>query len=131
MIQMVIISALIICVLYFMFRKSYFKEGLENQGGASSPNSTNGVAGNASTYAANIKSEAIKLHDTLLVSKYKKDYENVIMDMDDYVDNLMLQTLLNIDTSDRKKALDDLTTLNTLNESKTTLNKIMSFIDGK
>ena len=67
-----------------------------------------------------------QIQDTLLISKYRTDYENVITDMDDLVDNLMLKTVLSVDPSNPQKTLDE---LNSLNESKTSLENVMKFID--
>jgi hypothetical protein len=94
-----------ICVLtYLVFRNVNFKEGLENSTSSSSSttpsttsSTTSGVAGGAAAYAANIKEQVIKIQDTTLISKYRADYENVVINMDDLVNNLMLQVTLNID----------------------------------
>ena len=63
-------------------------------------NSVNSIAANAATYAASIKSQMILLQDELLISKYKKDYENVIINMDDYVNMLILKQVLKIKPND-------------------------------
>ena len=111
-----------------LFRNVHLKEGMENKDQTpSSDNSNNGVAGNASTYAANIKATAIKLQDTALITKYRSDYENVVLNLDDLVDNLMLQTALNVD---RKNPIVSLNDLVTLNNSKLALNNVMKFIDS-
>ena len=52
---------------------------------------TNGVAGNAAAYAAQLKSAVIKSQDELLISKYRSDYENAVLNLDDYLNNMMLQ----------------------------------------
>jgi hypothetical protein len=118
-----------ICILtYIVFRNVNFKEGLENKSSTSSTttSSTSGVAGGAATYAANIKEQVIKLQDTTLISKYRADYENVVINMDDLVNNLMLQVTLNIDQS---KPEDGLEKLAKLNQAKAALNSVMKFID--
>jgi len=120
-----------ICILtYIVFRSVNFQEGLENnKSGTSSSTSTstsNGVAGGASSYAANVKTEVIKLQDELLVSKYRTDYENVVINMDDLVNNLMLKTTLTIDQSNPRGSL---MVLASLGQSKAALNEVMKFID--
>lgn len=112
------------CVLtFFIFRSvdSNNKEGLEN-----APSTEGGVAGNAAAYGANIKTQAIKLQDTVLISKYRTDYETVVINLSDLVDNLMLQTTLTIDHS---KPHDGLAKLVGLNNAKAALNNVMKFID--
>ena len=112
-----------ICLLvYIIYRTINKKEGLENK----STNSNNGYAGNAEKYGNNLKTMSTQIQDTLLISKYRTDYENVITDMDDLVDNLMLKTVLSVDPSNPQKTLDE---LNSLNESKTSLENVMKFID--
>ena len=118
-----------ICILtYFVFRNINFKEGLENNDSktTSTSTTTNGVAGGAAAYAANIKEKVIKIQDTTLISKYRADYENVVINMDDLVNNLMLQVTLNIDQS---KPEASLAKLGQLNLAKAALNNVMKFID--
>ena len=120
-----------VCILiYIVFRSVNFQEGLENNkpgsSSSSSTTSSNGVAGGASSYAANVKTEAIKLQDELLVSKYRTDYENVVINMDDLVSNLMLKITLTIDQS---KPQEGLSKLAALGQVKAALNSVMKFID--
>ena len=123
-----------ICILiYFIFSNIGVKEGLETETKSttsSTSNTTvdtsNGVAGNAAAYAANIKAQAIKLQDTTLVSKYRADYENVIINLDDLVNNVMLQICLNIDQSKPEAGFAKLAQLNL---AKAGLNNVMKFID--
>ena len=142
---------LAICFVgYLLFRNLDFKEGFGSGSSSSSSSTkvpsksdtssstssssttanssvTNGIAGNASTYAANIKAQAIKLSDTLLVSKYRSDYENVVLNMDDLVNNLMLQATLAVDQSNPSDSLD---AISKLNQCKIALNNVMKFIDS-
>ena len=90
---------IVICfIIYLIFRNINFQEGLENSSSSttsttstsnnsSSSNTsiTNGIAGSAQSYAADIKSETIRNQDVLLISKYRKDYENVILNADDLI----------------------------------------------
>ena len=96
-----------VCILiYFVFRSINFQEGIENNKSSTSSSSStttsssNGVAGGASSYAANVKTEAIKLQDELLVSKYRTDYENLIIALDDFCDVITLKCLLNVKFSE-------------------------------
>jgi hypothetical protein len=111
------------------FDKMTFKEGMtdDSSNEASSSSTENGIAGNAATYGANIKSQTIKLQDTLLISKYRSDYETAILNMDDLVNNLMLKTAL---TVDKDKPNQSLMALAQLQQSKMALNTVMKFIDS-
>ena len=111
------------------FDKMTFKEGMtdDSSNETSSSSTENGIAGNAATYGANIKSQTIKLQDTLLISKYRSDYETAILNMDDLVNNLMLKTAL---TVDKDKPQQSLMVLSQLQQSKMALNTVMKFIDS-
>ena len=111
------------------FENSSFKEGMTDASTSETigSSSANGIAGNSAAYAANIKSQVIKLQDTMLVSKYRSDYETAILNLDDLVNNLMLKTALNID---QDKPQQSLIALSQLQQSKVALNSIMKFIDS-
>jgi hypothetical protein len=115
-----------ICVVaYLIFVNLPFKEGMTTDVSGNST-SSGGLAGNAKAYGATIKSETIKLQDMLLISKYRKDYENAILNLEDLISNMMLQTVLNVNKSSPEQAL---TKLNNLYQSKTALNDVMAFVD--
>jgi len=128
----------VLFIIYLVYNVIYFKEGLENAPSASantisSSSSLSGIAGNATTYAANIKQKTINLNDTLLISKYKKDYESIIVNLDDLLNSVMLQTVCNIDTSAVNvpaKLVESMKILNELSVSKEALNKVMKFVDS-
>ena len=121
-------------IAYLIFRNLNFenlslKEGMTDASTSETigSSSANGIAGNAAAYAANIKSQVIKLQDTMLISKYRSDYETAILNLDDLVNNLMLKTALNID---QDKPQQSLIALSQLQQSKVALNSIMKFIDS-
>lgn len=136
---------LAICfVAYFLFRKMNYKEGMSfgldktesavkkntssSSSSSASSSSTNGIAGDAASYAATTKAATIKLQDTLLISKYSKDYETAILNLDDLINSLMLQTALSIDHSNPYPTI---TKLATLNQSKDALNSVMKYVDSQ
>lgn len=111
------------------FENLNFKEGMTDASMSETigSSSANGIAGNAAAYAANIKSQVIKLQDTMLISKYRSDYETAILNLDDLVNNLMLKSALSVD---QDKPQQSLMTLSQLQQSKVALNSIMKFIDS-
>jgi hypothetical protein len=120
----------ILFIIYIIFKFTKTVEGLETLTPTSS--GEGGVAGNADSYASTIKSNTIKQQDTFLISKYRKSYETVILNLDDLINNLMLQTTLNIDSNGKiDKVLESFKTLNTLSESKQALNQVMKFVDNQ
>ena len=137
--KVVIFIILGIAFIYYVMKcmnlQSSLIEGLTNEK-TDKPdtvynNSVNSVAANAATYAAAIKSQMILLQDELLISKYKKDYENVIINMDDYVNMLILKQVLKIkpNEADSKANIELLSNLNVLKNSKDALNIAMSHLD--
>lgn len=116
-------------VIYLFFRTSSTLEGMaiDTTTTSSETSSSLGVAENAQTYAANIKSVFVKNQDTLLISKYRKDYENAILNLDDYINSTMLLTALNIDLTKPESGLESLVSLN---EAKSALNNVMKYIDS-
>jgi hypothetical protein len=119
---------------YILFRNLDFKEGMTTDSSTSTATSnstttttTNGIAGSATNYAANIKSMTIKNQDVLLISKYRNDYENAILNLDDLINTMMLQTALTVDNS---KPMASIEKLNQLNSAKVSLNSVMKFVDA-
>ena len=88
---------------------------------------TNGVAGNAAAYAAQLKSAVIKSQDELLISKYRSDYENVVLNLDDYINNMMLQTALTVNQNNPQISIAKLAQMQ---QAKVALNSTMKFIDA-
>lgn len=110
-----------------LFQKEDNIEGLENKD--TKPKPSDGAAGNATTFADNIKANVIKLQDELLISKYRKDYENIIVNMDDYINLLTLKQIANIDLSNSQKSLQSIYGLSMLKNAKDTLNDTMKYMD--
>jgi hypothetical protein len=127
-----------ICFIGYVFLvRIHFKEGLTNNGPASasvsssssnsSSSSSNGIAGNASTYASNLKAASVKLSDTLLVTKYRSDYENAILNAEELINNMMLAATLSLNPSNPEEGIKKIVGLN---EAKTALNSVMKFVDS-
>jgi hypothetical protein len=111
-------------------------EGLTNEGDAkpdtvTPSNPPSGSGGNAKKYADAIKSLTVKMQDELLIGKYRKDYENAIINLDDFVSILMLKQVLSLKPNDGnpKANIDILASLNVLKNSKDALNSVMTFVD--
>ena len=88
---------------------------------------SNGVAGNAAAYAAQIKSQAIKIEDQLLITKYRTDYENVILNLDELINDLILQTALNVNLTNPQQSMVQ---LSQLQQAQGALNSAMKYIDS-
>ncbi len=124
-------------IIYFTMKilhpQSNVIEGLTNADGTISPSATppsSGEAGNASSYAAAIKAQVVKLQDELLVPKYRKDYETAIINLDDYIGYLMIKQTLNMKLDgDMKSNIEAVNNLNILKNAKDSLNATMTFLD--
>jgi hypothetical protein len=109
-------------------------EGLETMDGkpastASATPTKSGEGGNAANYAAKIKANVVKLQDSLLITKYRQDYENTIINLDDLINFLMLKQVLNINTDGGPATTTGLQNLVALKNSKDALNTTMTFLD--
>lgn len=121
-------------VIYLVFRNFHYNpmliEGMTDASGNSvavtAP--TNGVAGNAASYAASLKSVTIKMQDTFLISKYRSDYESAIVNLDDLINNLMLKTALSVNQSDPGESIEKLAKMQ---QAKVGLNSVMKFVDSQ
>jgi hypothetical protein len=128
-----LVSFFIIFMVVKMFKlQATVLEGLTNESDSSdsSLSSSNGEAGTAASYAATIKAQIVKLQDELLISKYRKDYETVIINLDDYIGYLMIKQVLNMKVSDNLQAnMISINILNNLKSAKDSLNSTMTFLD--
>ena len=132
-----IVGILIVCffIIYMVVNMFHLQtkviEGLTT--GSDSETTTapsSGEAGTAASYASAIKAQVIKLQDELLISKYRKDYEAAIINLDDYFGFSMLKLALNLKMNDDDKAnFEIINKLNSLKDAKDSLNATMAFLD--
>lgn len=132
MIKMIGITILVVFLVYLAYKslklhtniQNTIMEGLEN-------NAPNGVANSAATYAESITKQMNVLQDSLLISKYKTDYENVIINLEDYITTLMMDISLKLSLKDgaSPENMTLLSNLNTLNNARQSLNTVMTFVD--
>ena len=119
----------IVYILFRNFNYNPLREGMTDASGNSVTVAApaNGIAGNASAYAASLKAATIKSSDTFLISKYRSDYESAILNLDDLISNLMLNTALSVDQSNPIKSIEK---LGQMQQAKTALNTVMKFLDS-
>jgi hypothetical protein len=125
-----IIVFLMVAVLFYMyFLKGRYYEGMENKTSSTSVSTTaNGLAGNAQSYAAGIQTLATGINDQLLITKYRSDYENVILSYDNLINSMMLQTLVSTNGSN---PAENLKKIADLNAAKVALNSVMKYVDSQ
>jgi hypothetical protein len=102
-----------------------FFEGLENM----DDNNKENNAAASTSFVASLKAQIVKMQDELLVPKYRKEYEDAIINMDDYIGFLMLKEVLNtnLDTEGVVKSANN---INALRGMKDSLNVTMKFLDS-
>lgn len=110
-------------------------EGMETNGTTKSSGttstSTSGVGAGAASWGDAIKSATTKINDAMLVSKYRKDYENVIINAEDCVNASMLSALMTSPLGpDGNVTVQTLTAIKNMNDSKVALNEIMKYVDS-
>jgi hypothetical protein len=115
-------------VNYFTYSQYSIIEGLENPTASSYADN---IAASAVTYATDIKAATTANLDALLIVKYKTDYEASLINMDDYICTLMMQQVQSMDTTnpDPTKNIEYLEKLVSLQQAKTALNTVMTFVD--
>ena len=128
----VIIGFLIFLAIKSMSLHMNVMEGLTNPGSSAT---TTGIGSSAANYAITLKNQVTQLHnDTLLLNNkdYVKEYGNIILSMDDYINALMLKTTLSIDaTAENADAnIERIKTLNELNSAKASLNNVLKYVDS-
>ena len=134
----ILLGTLFVLFVSYLVYSTFFlkkREGLETATAtaSSSISSSNGIAGNAATYAATIKQKTVNLNDTLLISKYRKDYETQILNVDEFVNSMMLKTVATIDTGSANtpsKMIESMKLLNEMSAAKESLNKVMKFVEN-
>ena len=134
-----IVGILIVCFFIIYMSIKLFQlqtsviEGLTNSDGSISSSTTapsSGEAGTAASYAAAIKAQVVKLQDELLISKYRKDYEAAIINLDDLIGYMMIKQSLNMKLgNDTKSSIEMINHLNIMKNAKESLNATMAFLD--
>lgn len=135
-----LLFAMILLGLYFFFRNydmQVNREGLDimditksssDSGNEIASDSGNGIASNSKTYLTTIKDINMIMKDTLNVSniEYRKNYEDIILNMDDLINYVMLKTTLSID---QKNPENTIIKLSKLNQARAALNNVLKFVD--
>jgi hypothetical protein len=93
-------------------------------------NTSRGV--NSTTFHEQLKQHHLNLKSDLNIPRHRNDYENILIEMNDYVDGLMLSELLNIDPNNitNSKLMNTIQNISKMNQSKDSLNKMMKYIDN-
>jgi hypothetical protein len=118
-------------ILSFFFFKTYRYqiEGMTNNDNKEKVNTAHGF--NSSKLTEQLKIEHNNMKDKLNIKQYRNNYENVVIDMNDYLDGLMLNELLSLNQNslDPNNILSTIENINKMSNGKQNLNKIMKYLD--
>jgi hypothetical protein len=120
---------LILSFLFFKIHQSQI-EGMKNNDNEINNNNT-GHGINSTNLTEQLKINHHNMKDKLNIKEHRNNYENVIIDMSDYLDGLMLNELLSINPSSisKEKIMNIIENINKMSSGKQNLNKIMKFLD--
>jgi len=93
-------------------------------------NSFNGVAGNAANYEKKIEGHTAKMVDGMLIPKYRGDYEQVLLHLENFHNANLLNKLLNYNLNDPTKSSEELSDIVKHHDNVVqSLNNAMKFLD--
>lgn len=139
-IGIIVLVSFIVFIIYksLNLQKTLFKktiEGMTNDTTTSTSANVSssgvGVGANAASFSAKLSGLNTQNLDTLLISKYRTDYETSIINMEEYINILMLNLVLNADTTSQESITKTLNNIGTLNTGMAALNNVMKYVDSK
>lgn len=122
-----IIFIIIIIIFYNIYNTQI--EGMNNKT-STITNTSRGI--NSTSFHEKLKEHHLHLKSDLNIPKHRSDYENILIEMNDYVDGLMLSELLNVDPNNinNSKLINTIQNITKMNQSKESLNKMMKYLDN-
>ena len=125
-----VIFMIIIIIFFNVYNKQI--EGMtdKNNGSSTISNTSRGI--NSTIMHEQLKQQHLNLKSDLNIPRHRNDYENILIEMNDYVDGLMLSELLNIDPNNitNSKLMNTIKNISKMNQSKDSLNKMMKYVDN-
>jgi hypothetical protein len=125
---------IVFIIIAVIFSNIYNKqiEGMTNQKNNNSTiaNTSRGI--NSTLFHEKLKEQHQNLKSDLNIPRHRGDYENILIEMNDYVDGLMFNELLNIDPNNmnNQKLMNTMQNITKMNQSKDSLNKMMKYLDN-
>ena len=121
-----------IFVIYIVFRTLNFQAKIIE--GMATGTSTTDTPNDKDKIAAAIASNNTFAEDVLLISKYQKSYEDIIINLENNINYYMLGAIVNSGETISKKPMDPasialINSINSLKAYKDTLNDAMTFLD--
>ena len=121
-----------IFVIYIVLRTLNFQAKIIE--GMATGTSTTDTPNDKDKIAAAIASNTTFAEDSLLISKYQKSYEDIIINLENNINYYMLGAIVNSGETISKKPMDPasialINSINSLKAYKDTLNDAMTFLD--
>ena len=119
-------------VIYIVLRTLNFQAKIIE--GMATGTSTTDTPNDKDKIAAAIASNTTFAEDSLLISKYQKSYEDIIINLENNINFFMLGAIINSGETISKKPMDPasialINSINSLKDYKDTLNDAMTFLD--
>ena len=119
-------------VIYIVLRTLNFQAKIIE--GMATGTSTTDTPNDKDKIAAAIASNTTFAEDSLLISKYQKSYEDIIINLENNINFFMLGAIINSGETISKKPMDPasialINSINSLKAFKDTLNDSMTFLD--
>jgi len=125
--------SLVVITVYFFYKvleiNKTIMEGFANKKGKKSRDEKNYVKETKDS----LKKKTEQMRDTLLIGKYKHDYEDIILELEDYL-NLSMLEAVNLLSAVKKDQFDKddielIKSINQVNKFRQTLDDVMTFVD--
>lgn len=94
--------------------------------------SAGGVAGNAAGFNESVKSMVTGIKDSLLISKYRSDYENIIINFEEYLSLMTAKVVLSTNIKDTpENVMKSVNDIVALDNARNSLNNLMKYVDSQ
>jgi len=123
--QLIVILTIVAFIVLAHFTIKYLNMATDTIEGLENREENTGMGIGAKDTASKVKSLTIGLTDKLLVPKYKKDYETLIINAEEYINALMLTKVLAAGNED----ISALIQVGQLKQAKDALNDVMKYVD--
>jgi hypothetical protein len=127
-IGLAVVILIAVCVISKTFKyQMKIMEGLANNSDATQKS--------IDETATELKATTTKASDALYLNKYRKDYETLIINLEDNANTMTMKLLPiianTLNSGDTKDAMTMINNVNSLNTFKATLNDSMKFLDAQ
>lgn len=121
-------------VLYIIIRALSLHLDIQNniiEGMTNGSNNEN-LGSGAATFSTKVSTLIAQMKDKLNVDKYRGDYENSIIHLDEYIGGMMLMDILSLNPNNLPEAevIKTMERINTLRNGKDSLNVLMKSLDS-